>query len=111
MTAGLLTQPRVRGVRQVLSLEHRKIQELESRVGDLLGQVSGQQKLIHVLKSIPGNGGREVAGVERKARRILVRAKAESGEAVEGGSSREPGEDGSYFGSERSDTEKLEKQQ
>lgn len=106
MTAGLLTQPRYRKSSYLASTE---VTELRQRVKDLELKVSTQQKLIEILKSLPGqkeNVQVEVkdgkptrkSGVQRGSK-TKDRAKSNSGPA------REPKDDGSGFRCDDQDAE------
>ncbi len=93
----------------MLSIEEKKIKELETKIG-LLGQtLTTQQKLINVLKSMPGNTGRNLEGVEQQgSKRVLIRAKAKSSATVEDAPKGEPRTDGKDVGSKFKDTSAVE---
>jgi hypothetical protein len=55
MTAGLLTQPRYRKGAFLAGVE---VTELRAKVRELEAKVSAQQKLIEILKSLPGHHGK-----------------------------------------------------
>lgn len=55
MTAGLLTQPRYR---KGAFLAGAEVTELRSKVRELEDKVIAQQKLIEILKSLPGHHGK-----------------------------------------------------
>lgn len=79
MTAGLLTQPRYRKSSYLASNE---VTRLRAQVRELEAKVSAQQKLIEVLKSLPGYQG-EVTNARTAKPGVQRRGKGSRGTKLE----------------------------
>lgn len=91
MTAGLLTQPRYRKSSYLASDE---VTRLRAQVRDLEIKVSAQQKLIEVLKSLPGHHGEVISNARASAKPgVQRRGKKARGPITPDGAERQPGDD------------------
>lgn len=108
MTAGLLTQPRYRKGAYLASNE---VSELRAKVRDLELKVVTQQKLIEILKSLPGRDinieAENIHASPRKARVSRGAQKACGSEAPDG-TARKPKDDGRVSEADATDDAQLE---
>jgi uncharacterized coiled-coil protein SlyX len=106
MTTGLLTQPRVRKGVYIAGTE---VTKLKARCEELELTISSQQKLIEILKSLPGRSLQEVELIHEKAtRKLQSRVQAKRGVELKECSTREPIDNGGVFGSDNPDSSQLE---
>lgn len=77
LTVGLLWQPRKRGMK-MLSADQAEIMRLKKQIVDLENLLRTQQKLIEIVKSLPGRTGDDVVKLQRaRSAKAEVRSLAE----------------------------------
>lgn len=91
MTAGLLTQPRYK---KNAFLPSNEVTELRAKVGKLEAQIDAQQRLIDVLRSIPGNSEVEVNDETTRKSRVPRGSKKPRGAESVNGKARRSGDSG-----------------
>lgn len=91
MSAGLLTQPRMRKG-QMMKTNEEKIKLLEREIKKLKKVVETQRQFIDVLKTLPGNKGVKLKPEKRgkKKNGVSKRAQGEGGSVVTDSATREP---------------------
>ena len=110
MTAGLLTQPRYRKADYMGKSEQQQIKQLRAKVRDLEQMVSSQQKVIEIMKSMPGIGEVNLDDGDKKSKsRVHRRVQKQDRSVSERGSTREPGENSQDLGCNDKDAKVVEK--
>jgi len=107
MTAGLLTQPRYR---KGAFLAGSEVTELRAKVRELEDKVSAQQKLIEVLKSLPGRQGKVEINNARATKGVPRGGKKPRGSGATEGAARESKDDVSVLAGHGPNTEVVEAQ-
>lgn len=106
MTAGLLTQPRYR---KSAFLAGGEVTALRAKVRELEAKVSAQQKLIEVLKSLPGHHGRvDLNNAKAATARVPRGGKKPRRSGITDGTAREPKDDVSGFKSDDQNIKVME---
>ena len=90
--------------------EQQQIKQLRAKVRELELMVKNQQKLIEIMKSLPGVREVKLEDGDTKSKpRVRRPAEKRSGSVAEDGSTREPRADGKDFGGDDKDPKIVER--